>query len=540
MEQMFTAEAGGSLAGFGLVRRIGVGSRSEVYLGRAAGVDGGTVTAAVKVYSVDADGRAADRQVRALLAVPPGPLNHLIDVATAPDGRPVLVLERLAGPTLERLLTERGRIAPGEVITIVATVTSALQALHNAGFSHPVVTPGCVRFDATGRPVLLGLGALQDLPPGAAGVARRRDDLVRLAGFARCVVDHLDHRLPASAGADAVLLAFEAAATRRPLPVDLLGVEEVLFAWAAATSVTGAVPGGPDTISVSADGASLGGARPGAARAGAAAARREHAADAAVGAHKRAGRPEGEPAAPSALRRLLDRRRRPMAALVPGLVERLRSGVARVRVVGRPTGAPAAGGVGRRRRSAQVPRPAGRWRTPLAVGIGVCVLLVSGALAVLPGVAEQGGVGRDADASRAAEPPGPPGPTRPPDGAPAGRSGASTLQGDDPAQAVLELLRARAACLAEASVLCLEAVHQPGSVAMAADSYLVRDLQASGGTIAPLPAGTALTATLQERTGNAALVLLSPAGEEGIRTQPASALVIKGEAGWRLRELFDY
>jgi hypothetical protein len=115
----------------------------------------------------------------------------------------------------------------------------------------------------------------------------------------------------------------------------------------------------------------------------------------------------------------------------------------------------------------------------------------------------------------------------------------AAVEGDDPAAAALVLMRLRAGCLAEASVLCLDGVDQPGSVAMAADGYLVRQRQA-----VPEPAATPdwipVTAQLSERTGNAALVALAGSADGGVNAQPASALVIKGEAGWRLRELFDY
>ncbi|MET0864189.1 MAG: hypothetical protein ABWZ98_07625, partial [Nakamurella sp.] len=245
-------DAGDVIAGYRLVRRLAHGTQSEVYLGRspAPAVVSPTaarpVTAVLKVFRPHADGRAIDRQVRAMLAVPPLTLVRLADVATAPDGRPCLVLDRLAGPSLAALLHERGRIGAGEVVTILATVCTALHALHTAGFSHPQLQPTAVRFDSTGRPIVLGLGGLQELPSGPAGVARKRDDLVRLAGFARAVMDHLDDRAGHDEGAAAVLAEFEAAATRRPFPADLTGPEAALFTWAPASAVGGIGAGAID------------------------------------------------------------------------------------------------------------------------------------------------------------------------------------------------------------------------------------------------------------------------------------------------------
>ena len=186
-------------------------------------------------------------------------------------------------------------------------------------------------------------------------------------------------------------------------------------------------------------------------------------------------------------------------------------------------------------RSVSTRSPARRGRIrgkPVALGLGLTILLLAGALMLPAGTAGpvRGGAGT-------AEP------TSPPPAA-----AVPSLQADDPAAAVLDLLRLRHECLAEASVLCLDGVDQAGSVAMATDSDLVRQAQAGDTAVdlRPTPSSaeasaTELSATVQERTGNAALVVLGDAGgQPAPNTQPASALVIKGEAGWRLRELFDY
>lgn len=512
----------GDVAGFRLVRRIGIGSRSEVYLGRATPVPettvpGTTVTAALKLFRADADGRAVDRQVRALLAVPPRTLARLTDVATTPDGRACLVLERLAGMSLAGLLAGRGQIGPGEVVTIVATVTTALNALHEAGFSHSGVSPACVRFDASGRPVLLGLGALEDLPAGAAGTARRRDDLVRLAGFARSVIDYLDHRAPEAGGTDAVLAAFEAAATRRPVPTDLTGLEASLFTWAPAAAVGGAVPGAATDAGEE--------AQPNEVPAGVPSRRVAGPRTVAEPTRNR----RGTVSAPAHWWAEQMDRVRSVTARVTAAGHRARTVVART-VVARAVRPVSAGGPSRRGRL-----PA----KPVAVALGLTVLLVTGALMLPSGT--EGSVRGGSRTAESADP-SPAAGNKEPVAAP-------SLQADDPAAAVLDLLQLRRDCLAEASVVCLDGVDQPGSVAMATDSYLVRQAQATDSSADPREeaAVPSLAATVQERTGNAALVVLGDAGGQAAQnpqpapnTQPASALVIKGEAGWRLRELFDY
>ena len=531
-----TAKPGAdTLLGFRLVRRIGSGSRSEVFLAKPAvgAPDGSPV--ALKVFRADTEPAGMGRQVRALQVAGPAALPVLLDVATTPEGRVCLVLRHLPGLTLDRLLAERGRVGAGEVVTVAATVTATLQALHNAGLSHPLVQPSSVRFDDRGRPVLLGLGALNELPPGAAGVAMRRDAAIGLTGFLRCLLAYLDPADAAAPGAEELLAEFSSTVLARPFPASLAGLEAALFAWAPAGAVQGAVPGSapgpaaepavplgdrvpvPRLVSVAASEPAAAGPTPSlpVPRRGEATAGRVRRLRAVVGRRAAAGR----------------------RAVTTSLAVAARTGGARIdRARFDRTERSEAVGSG----SAPARRLPGR-RT-LLLGSGLAVILSIGGLAALSAVPPE-------STARSGTAPGNVG-TETPEHAP-GQAGAtpgtaepegvlpSVLTGDDPAAAVLELLRRRAECLAEASVLCLDGVDQPGSVLMAADGYRIRQLQTepSAAPSAGPPAGP-VTADVRERTGNAALVVLS--GGAGVNAQPASALMIKGEAGWRLRELFDY
>ena len=511
-----------SLAGFRLVRRIGTGSRSIIYLGQATGEQGHTLTAALKVFRLDADRPALDRQVRAMLTMPPGMLAPLRDVATAPDGRLCLVMERLAGASMDRLLAERGALGAGEVVTIAATITTALQALHDAGFSHPMIGPACVRFDGSGRPVLLGLGALEELPAGGAGVARRRDDLVRLAGCVRAILDHLDPHAAQAETAASVLAEYEAAATARPIPTDLTGVESALFAWAPATAVHGAVPGSSPEDSGAPE------ELPGRTAAGSLLTRPARPAESSEPATRGQGRlPNARRRSPAHLGGALGRQAPHWQAWGQALLQR------RVGRRGFRSGPAAAAG-------SHGPRRAVR---PVIAGVCLAVVLAAGGLAALSWAESPGTAGDTGDRPDTA-----PQSSSPDAGTTSGQGddgSAAALVADDPAAATLALLELREGCLAQASVLCLDGVDQAGSVAMAADSYQAQQTQPSAerpaAEGAPRLGGAAgFTASVQERRGNAALIVLTPVAGGPPNTQPASALVIKGEAGWRLRELFDY
>ena len=108
------------------------------------------------------------------------------------------------------------------------------------------------------------------------------------------------------------------------------------------------------------------------------------------------------------------------------------------------------------------------------------------------------------------------------------------VQGDDPIAAVVALLQARDGCVADRSVLCLDAVGQVGSSALDEDQRLVRALQDGAETPEPFLVDAAQVG-LAERLGDTALVNLDGVAE----TQPASILLMKTEAGWRIRDYLE-
>ncbi len=118
-------------------------------------------------------------------------------------------------------------------------------------------------------------------------------------------------------------------------------------------------------------------------------------------------------------------------------------------------------------------------------------------------------------------------------------------QQDEPVDAAVKLLRVRFECFSSGPVAehCLAAVVQPGSAMESSDRT---ELQA-GATIASASSRDfrSYDVSLIERMGDAALLALTPGaapagtGREPPQTKPASLLIVRGEAGWRLRELFE-
>ena len=507
----------GIVAGYRVVRRIGSGGRSVVFLGHAVtatldGADAPARVVALKVMAADALGQ--DASVRALLTATAVGLPAVLDVATTPDDRLCVVLEHVAGPTVLDLLASGRTLSAGEAVTLLATVVAAVQALHEAGFGHSAVSQAVVRLDGNGRPVLLGLGAIDELPPGVAGLARRRDDQTRLAGFVRAVLEQLDPADPATAGAHQLLADFEAATVARPFVPALTDLEAALFSWSAAGAVRWpdrdrAEPNSVPTVSATAVPAVP------AVRAGA-----DRTApvwpDPGSGRDTRSGR--------------FDALARAGEAAVDGL---------RTGLIGLRRSMSARWGVSRRPRA----RAARRWVRPAVLGaITAVALSVTGAL-MIPANPTGSGAGEPGSARTAS---GSPDSDVPETESPSVTDPA--LTGDDPAAAASALLRLRAECLSRASVRCLAGVHQPGSVALVEDAARVRREQQEVGAAPPVSGAGQATASHIERTGNAAVVEFTPSEGSGLpptdgfpvaeTTQPAVALIIKGEAGWRIRELF--
>ena len=107
---------------------------------------------------------------------------------------------------------------------------------------------------------------------------------------------------------------------------------------------------------------------------------------------------------------------------------------------------------------------------------------------------------------------------------------AAEVVGDDPVAAAPVLLAAREECIRALSTECLDAVDQPGSSAHAADLEVVKLVL--DGTEIP---GAIIAGAVQltQRLGDSALVSLGPDAE------PASLLLVKGEAGWRIRDYLE-
>lgn len=495
------------LAGYRLLRRLAAGDRADVFLAvvdRAGAERAGTPVGdastdgpplvVMRVYPPGADDEAITTEIEAMEGDGTGTLPRLIDVANDADGRGCLVVERISGRPLSELLAAGG-MAPGQVVTALAPIVVALGGLAERGLVHTRLAASDVLIDETGRPRLLGLGALSRLD--------RRESAADRIGAARAAHAALLRLLEDAAAASTDRAAFGAlleltrvALEARPFRRIEGEIERALFAAAPARAILAA-----------ADRPTRGtmpGAVAGAVRG-----------DAVMGA---------EPTPPMATPRETGLRSlAALAQLPPASVDDLAAALdadPRVRVLRR------ASAWARPRRPALL--------TGGFVGAAALVALLS---AVPPSTADDRGGSEpivEHHARDAAPHGSEPGEARVPDRTAPGeqhRADGAPTPSDDPVAAAAELLEIRETCLAAEDVDCVLAVDQPGS------PIALRDREAiERGDVADIRGWDLDGITVAADLGDA-VVLSVPWTEAG--REPASLLMMRSEAGWRLREWFD-
>jgi hypothetical protein len=477
-----------TLGGYRLVRKLGAGSRADVYLGVGSGE-----AAALKIFrpstpradigrELDALGRiSAAPAVAAAAVAAAGEATgtahcvRLVDVATAASGLPAAILARVVRGSAAQLLRERESIELGEAVTLIAPVLGAMSAMHGVGVAHTRIGAASVHLGAAGEPVLLGFGhvhlfdsrptiAVLDTEPAA------ELDRNAVAAFVTFVLSHargadrearvgqLTAWLDASAGRRRVEFATE--------------LESRLFELAEPAPIEfGRIPIAPSVVP----------ARLGELRAPIAAATPN---------------PVTDPLEPDRPPRRPDHIPDWLPAWIHDSIMASPAASARSRVITSLRGV----------------------RKPVWVVAAVVTATLIAAIALVPqDTGSSTSASRPTVSNRASKP-----------AAHETSIPTPTPLPDDPVLALPLLLAQRAECIRARSVLCLAGVEETSSGALADDSRLIRGLQ-TGEEMSASASITAPEPTLVERLGDSALVALGP------KSNPASTLMIRGETGWRIR-----
>ncbi|MFD4419907.1 hypothetical protein ACFWN7_00180 [Agromyces sp. NPDC058484] len=514
----------GAFVGYRLLRRIAAGERADVYLATAdlpgasdprdpysfapPVVDGsgrsGTGPASaspplvvVRVYPRDASAESVALEIEAMSTDAGGALPALYDVAALDDGRCCLAVERIGGVAVSRLLTER-MLTAGEAVTILAPIVVAVAELAAHGFVHTRLAASDILLDDAGRPRLVGLGALRRLPgheQSAERTALLRSGHVALAELLEDVCGAVR---PAGVLDDAVDL-IRGRLEVRPFEQCEADLERRLFAVAAAEPIAG-VEVRMRTVRLPA-------------RIGTPAAAPDITDD-----HGRAS--DGDrPTRGRRTRALLG-----LAQLPEDLGERL------------ATAADAVPGARLRTRLGSMMRSKRRaLMVGGLIGGGALVLMLT---MVPPGTETEVRQSLEPGASAIT------GPASPSEGGPQSAVGApppiadgvqtGAAGDDDPVAATRWLLERRSRCFETLDLGCLDAVVQPTSAIEAQDRAAM--LAARDGATHVDDGFDLTTLEVRAEMGDAVLVGMTGAGP---RREPASLLVVRGEAGWRLREIFD-
>ncbi|WAP50905.1 serine/threonine-protein kinase [Arthrobacter sp. ATA002] len=97
------------------------------------------------------------------------------------DQGPGLLMEWAPGGSLAEICRVRGTLQPGEAVTVLVGIASALAYLHALGVSHGDVSPGNILFTANGKPLLADLGTAQLFGAGAGTRPAPEADVFALA-----------------------------------------------------------------------------------------------------------------------------------------------------------------------------------------------------------------------------------------------------------------------------------------------------------------------------------------------------------------------
>ncbi|MFK4071711.1 protein kinase [Streptomyces sp. NPDC029674] len=119
------------------------------------------------------------REARAAARVRHSGVVAVHDVAEV-DGRPLIVMELVDGPSLDDVLRDRGALDPHEAAAIGAKVMEALAAAHRVGVLHRDVKPGNILLESGGRVVLtdFGIATMDDPGDGSATHLTRSGELI--------------------------------------------------------------------------------------------------------------------------------------------------------------------------------------------------------------------------------------------------------------------------------------------------------------------------------------------------------------------------
>ncbi|MBH0054074.1 hypothetical protein I6E74_07820 [Salinibacterium sp. SWN139] len=487
-----------SIAGYLSIRTLAESFSSRLVLARAHSDgerDESSSVYAIKRFSPDALALRTLTEIECLALAQGDHTVPVEDVGAAPDGVPALITQWQTASTLRRVMRERQTLRPGEAITILAPLATALNRVHHAGVTLGNVTMDAVHFDSAGAPFFADFSSARlhgsvPTPAELCDSAWFHQDRQAYAVVASGVLAavSLEHNVRTPM---AELLSWLSSDTHFRTSDWQRECERRLFALGAPEPVRLGVIEATEALNPAQLTRSSGAL-----------------ADAALL------QPRTELDSVLALPPWLQGR---LAELMAEIKHRAANGIVGLRDWCRPI----------RKRT---------WALASAGALCVVLAVVVASLEnteTSTAVASTGGESSAVAPGDESEPRGAaPDAVRSPETDPQAAHPEATQDTllADPAQALELLLTTRNLCLRDLSIECLAAVARADSPAFAADSALITNVL-NGAELSPEMLITAEDAVEIQRLGDSVLFEFSAADE----SKPASLLLVKGEAGWRIR-----
>lgn len=149
------------VGGYRLVRLLGDDDEVVTWLAR-----GGEETVVLRVFRESASDARIDAEIGARERLTGPHVPALLDLATGPGGRPVAVLAVVVGPVLRDVIARWARpLRAGHVTTILAPLAALLDAAHEVGATLGRLDTAGIRLDPSGAPVVMSFARAHAAAP---------------------------------------------------------------------------------------------------------------------------------------------------------------------------------------------------------------------------------------------------------------------------------------------------------------------------------------------------------------------------------------